>query len=211
MKVFLVRHGRSADREANVRQSSNSPLSQTGKNQAQAVVERLKSEEVNIIYSSPYLRAFQTAEIIGTGLSMPVETNELVRELSRSKMDGVGYKDPLNLEFIRQMKENLYNIDWKFPKDSETFRNVAKRASQFRDFLLATNSHQNVLVVTHGLFISCFIGVCVLGDDFIPETFMRLARSLSIENTSISEIEYFQDNKQWKISLLNDHLHIKNL
>lgn len=211
MKVFLVRHGRSADREARVRQSLNTPLSQTGVNQALAVVNRLKSEEINIIYSSPYLRTFQTAEIIAKGLNMLVKVHEMTRELARPVMDGLDYQDPLNLEFMKQLKENIFNIDWKFPDDSETFRDVAARASKFRDELITSHSSQNILVVTHGFFISCFVGICTLGDNFVPETFMRFARALTIDNTSISEMEFSPEESRWKIRLINDHLHIKDL
>ena len=126
-------------------------------------------------------------------------------------MDGLDYQDPLNLEFMNQLKENLFNIDWKFPADSESFRDVAARASKFRDFLISSPLEQNILVISHGFQITCFIGVCILGDNYDPLTFMKLVRSLSIENTSISEMEYFPEDKRWKVKLINDHLHIQGI
>ena len=64
MKVFLVRHAKTADREAAVlkRQTPDSPLGKEGIVQAKLLGKRLQKEAIDVIFSSKWERARQTAE-----------------------------------------------------------------------------------------------------------------------------------------------------
>ena len=70
MKLYFVRHGEST---ANLlREFSNSgfkhPLTEAGVEQARLVAHSLSGLQVERIYSSPVMRAVQTAQILGESL-----------------------------------------------------------------------------------------------------------------------------------------------
>jgi 2,3-bisphosphoglycerate-dependent phosphoglycerate mutase len=86
MKIFLVRHGQSLANKERKHQGRedewrNTPLSNSGKNQAKRVAERLKDEKFNLIYSSPLKRAKQTAEIINKFHNKKIVFDERLKEM----------------------------------------------------------------------------------------------------------------------------------
>ena len=75
MKLYFVRHGRA---EAATTSDFDRALTQRGVGNTQAMARMLTRMEVapDVIYSSPRLRARQTAEIIGEGLGVEVDIRE---------------------------------------------------------------------------------------------------------------------------------------
>lgn len=211
MKVFLVRHGQSQDRVENRKQTPHTPLSVLGLAQADAVAKRLQDEEIHIIISSPMTRALQTAEAISSKLNIPLTQNDLLRELGAPSIDGVSYEDPLHQKWSLEVAKNKINLDWKFKPEDESFRELLIRADLLRKELISKHQGQNILLVSHGFLISCFIAVCVLGSDCPDKNIIQLIKYPNIKNTAISELEYLEEEKIWRFNLLNDHLHIKNL
>jgi broad specificity phosphatase PhoE len=76
-KLYLVRHGQrldAVDKQWHAKQGGDkydSPLSSTGIMQAEQLARRLQDEAIDVIISSPYLRALQTAQPIAEALGMP--------------------------------------------------------------------------------------------------------------------------------------------
>ncbi len=73
MNIYLVRHGESELNKVSVHQTEDTPLSPEGIKQANKLAERIKKLKIDFIYSSPYKRAKQTAEIISKKLKKPIE------------------------------------------------------------------------------------------------------------------------------------------
>lgn len=95
MQVYLVRHGQSYQNTADMRQaisledfrqlvldSQHAELTPTGIEQAAQAAERLAPLQITHLYASPYLRAQQTAAIIGQRLGLPIVTAEGLHELN---------------------------------------------------------------------------------------------------------------------------------
>ncbi len=90
MRIYFARHGRS---EANVtKEISNRgwkhPLTEEGRAQAKALGERLKGEGITRIYSSPVMRAVQTAQMVGIMLQLPFTIVEALRENDNGSLEG---------------------------------------------------------------------------------------------------------------------------
>ncbi len=64
MKVYLVRHGECDSNLKKIYNYKNEGLNKTGIEQAKALKEKITDINFDIIYSSPLLRAKQTAEIL---------------------------------------------------------------------------------------------------------------------------------------------------
>jgi broad specificity phosphatase PhoE len=97
MKLYFVRHGQS---EANMQQifdgqRLDSLLTETGKAQAQALIDPLRKLGIKRIVSSPLKRARQTAEIIsvGLGLDQPIVYDKRLMEDDKGVLSGAPYQD----------------------------------------------------------------------------------------------------------------------
>ena len=211
MKVFLVRHGQSQDRVENKKQSPHTPLSTLGLAQADAVAKRLQDEEIHIIIPSPMTRALQTAEAISSKLNIPLTQNDLIREIGSPSLDGILYSDPLHKEWSVEVGSNIANLDWKFRQNDESFRELLARANAFKTELVSKYQSQNILLVSHGFFIICFLAVSILGIDCPDKNLIQFLKYPAIKNTGISQLDYLEDEKVWRFNLLNDHLHIRGL
>lgn len=85
MRIYFIRHGESVARKNGlIDQTSETPLSDQGQKQAKAVTNRLRGIKIDLIYSSTFLRAEQTAEIISKKIGVPVERWEQLVEASES-------------------------------------------------------------------------------------------------------------------------------
>ena len=94
MKLILTRHGES---EANVKrvfantEDDKYPLTPKGRLQAEQLAEQLAGVSIAAIYSSPLLRALQTAEIIGQKFNLRPLTNEGLREVYVGGYENLSY------------------------------------------------------------------------------------------------------------------------
>jgi broad specificity phosphatase PhoE len=64
MRLILVRHAQTEGNVKRVLEGPEGKLSTLGARQAAAVAKRLKDEDPDAIYSSPYLRTRETAQAI---------------------------------------------------------------------------------------------------------------------------------------------------
>ena len=72
MRLFVVRHAEAAPGDPDELR----PLTVVGQDAARALAERLADERIDVILTSPLLRARQTAEAIARTSRAPVEVDE---------------------------------------------------------------------------------------------------------------------------------------
>lgn len=106
MKLILVRHGKSiANNECHLQgvddKWRDTSLHEIGVDQAKKVSERLRDEEVDVIYSSPMKRAKETAIEINQNHNLELIIDERIEE----KMDNETWG-----EFIARCKDFLNDI-----------------------------------------------------------------------------------------------------
>ncbi len=101
MILYFLRHGLAEERQTWRGRDSDRPLTPAGKKKLASLVEALAKLDlgIDLILTSPYLRAFQTAEIVAAGLGKPVE---LVQEARLSP----GFEALLLEEILREHPEN---------------------------------------------------------------------------------------------------------
>ncbi len=88
MPIYFIRHGES---EANVKQlfagqKEDSPLTENGLQQARDAIEDLRTIHIDRIYSSPLLRARQTAREVAKGIGYDVEAIVVDQRLAEYDM-----------------------------------------------------------------------------------------------------------------------------
>ena len=91
VKVILVRHGETDWNEARRIQggSSNTPLNERGRKQAEGLALRLRQEKLQAIYASPLQRSLDTAKAIAYYHQLEVGIEPSCREIAAGQLEGV--------------------------------------------------------------------------------------------------------------------------
>jgi probable phosphoglycerate mutase len=170
MKLYFVRHGESI---ANLlREFSNNeykhPLTDKGIEQAHAVARSLLGMQIEKIYSSPVLRAVQTARILVETLHTPLEITPALREWNVGIYEGT--TDPQGWVLHSQVQE-----DWFFRKQydhrmpgGESFTEIQKRFLPFIETLVSNEkvTDKNIALVSHGGLYMAMLPVIFKNIDF---------------------------------------------
>jgi|SRR5579872_4803070 len=150
MRLLLMRHGALEER-ANGRcyGQTDFSLSEKGYEQVRRSVERLRGTQVHALYTSPLVRAQQSARIAADQLGIPVLTVPDLYEIN------VGAFENLTYEEI----ERAYPVEYKswmehpstveFP-GGESFLIMKRRVLGFIANLENIHAGQTVLLVAHG-------------------------------------------------------------
>ena len=198
--VWVARHGNRLDfvnpEWFNTAQRPyDPPLSDDGVIQAQQLGQRLKSENIAHIFSSPFLRTVQTADQVAQALDLPIKLE-------------AGLSEWLNPEWMKQKPETLSpetlaqeypRIDRRYrsrvvPQYPESNETVMGRTAQTVRQLVEEFS-EDVLLVGHG--------ASVLG------TTAGLVKGNPIVNASLCcLVKLVRHSEQWEMELNGDTSHL---
>lgn len=168
MKIYFIRHGES---EANIKKIFSNRglkhgLTLNGVAQVKKAVKILSKFKIDLIYSSPLLRAQQTTEIIQQALMCNAEIAEELKEADsglENKFDNESWQT--HFEIMQQWLSG-YNLDKKI-NDGESFLEIKTR---FLPLINKTiNLENNVLMVGHGASFSLMFPIIFenIDNDFI--------------------------------------------
>jgi probable phosphoglycerate mutase len=88
--LILVRHGETDwNRERRWQGHADTPLNETGREQARALARALNGEAIAAVYSSDLRRARETAEIVADGRGLPVLVDRRLREIDFGEWEGL--------------------------------------------------------------------------------------------------------------------------
>jgi broad specificity phosphatase PhoE len=153
MKFLFIRHGLSiANAEGRIQGQFDSPLSEQGREQSRALAQRLVGEgwSISAIYASDLSRASETAEILASGLDMPVVLDERLREYGFGVLTGVAWRDVEHLhpEMWRAYHEGHEWVSIAGEEGNEAFH--TRLAAALADIRAGHADGDTVAVVTHG-------------------------------------------------------------
>lgn len=208
--IYFVRHGQSEDNVAPVFQSPNSPLNKLGTKQAKIIANRISNLQFEIIISSPFTRAKQTAEIIAKTTKKELEYSELfVERIKPSYVHGKPYTNKKASQLWRDCENSLYKKNIKI-SNGENFTNIIQRADDALNFL-KNRQEKSIVVVTHGYFLRTIIARVLLNNFLSPASFKNIQKSMSMENTGLTVLQYrdnFEEKMAWRLWIYNDHAHL---
>ena len=170
MRLYFVRHGES---EANLlRVFSNRGwqhgLTDMGRQQALAVAQKLKEVSVAKLFSSPLLRAVQTAEILSEELGVPYETTDALREFDCGILEGKS--DATSWEvYYRVRNDWLQHGHWETRfEQGESFLDIKERFVPFIEQLVEVHGRlqENIVLVGHGGIYRCMLPLVLDDIDF---------------------------------------------
>ncbi|MBS3169480.1 histidine phosphatase family protein [Candidatus Woesearchaeota archaeon] len=161
MKLIVVRHGQTDWNKQDLCQGhANIPLNEAGLKQAEQVAQRLKSEKIDLAFTSDLERAVVTADLIlAHHPATPVEYHQQLRERNYGVYERKTYSE------FRQGIVDSGELPHLFrPESGESLLDVQKRALDFYGSLLPRCLSETVLVVAHGGVVQSLL----LGIDHQP-------------------------------------------
>ncbi len=165
-KMVLVRHGETSWNALGILQgNADVPLNEKGVEQAQALAQNTSNKTVNVVYSSPLSRAYDTAQAIADVHNLPVNVHGNLREIGVGIYTGYrasqipseiriswttnpdfampsGIPDPTNLVDPSYV-EGIYF-------EGESLNNASDRTWHGITNLAKQHCGENVVTVTHG-------------------------------------------------------------
>ncbi len=151
MKLYFTRHGESDANVQHVISNRESPfhLTERGHEQARTLADTLKDISFVTIYSSPVLRARETAEILSQRLLVPIQVTEALREYDCGVLEEKGDEESWRLHRYYYEEWTLHHHDWSKPAGGESFVDIQRRFVPFIESL-KLDSDENILLVGHG-------------------------------------------------------------
>lgn len=152
--IWIVRHGNREDFQnpgwARTAERPFDPaLSADGETQAREVGRSLRSEPVDCIFTSPFLRTIQTASRVADALDLPVRLEPGIGEIlpQANGMPALLSRDERARRFPRIDWDYVPTGELSYPESSEAGHHRAAAAAQA---LAARFPQKNLLLVTHG-------------------------------------------------------------
>lgn len=181
-----MRHGETDwNKLLKIQGSTDIPLNQEGIDLAERVSYSLHNEGISFdkVYSSPLVRAKETAIIINKYSNAPIVFDERLREFCFGKAEGV------TLDELNKNPKYLNIRNWFFKPENykaefgaETYESFFSRIDSFIDDL-KNETCKNILIVCHGGLVRGFIKeVSDLPIDKIA--------SIKIHNCAVNLIKY---------------------
>lgn len=193
-ELVLVRHGAAA-RGLSGDGLRDPWLSEEGQAQAGWLAEALATQNIAALYSSPQLRAIQTAEAVSTRLGLVVQVSDGLAEFDRNSPEYVFFSELRERGDPRYEACLVHDDLSAWGTDAGAFRAGLVRLA-YR--LAAAHPGQRVVAVTHGGALNALLGA-VLGVERM--WFFRP------ENTGISRIAY-DGNGRLRVTTINEFPHL---
>ena len=161
-RIILVRHGETEWNRSRRIQGSNSNISlnETGRQQAESLALRLKSEPVQAIYSSPLQRTLDTAQAIARHHQLEVQLEPDLREFDLGELEGIkiedlnkGYREILLINSQGEILPRVPGGESLKEVQQRVWSTVQRLVSQHPDGLIVVVSHYFALltIICHGL------------------------------------------------------------
>jgi broad specificity phosphatase PhoE len=200
--LYLIRHGATDNNRARPPRlqgrRTDPPLSEEGRTQARQTGELLAGFSVDAIYSSPLLRARQTAEAIAERHGLPVEIDDLLIEVDvgvweSRPWDEIEKTDPAAYEaFMADASVNPY-------LGGENLNTVLARCEPAFRRLTADNLGRRIVVVAHNVVNRAYLAH-LMG---IP---IARYRSIPQDNCGLTLLRYRDDEP--KVVTINGVFHL---
>lgn len=153
MEIYIVRHGETVWNAKNLLQGSTDiELNENGRALAGETGQNLEGIHFDKIYSSPLIRAYETANLIRGHRNIPIIRDKRLRELHFGVNEGKNIQellkneeDPFHYLFKRS---DLYQA----PAGGETLEHVCERAAEFMREIIEPQQKEaeRIMIVAHG-------------------------------------------------------------
>ena len=199
---YFVRHGETEwNAEGRLCGSTDVPLSDLGRRQAQLLARRFQPIAIEALYSSPLSRALETARLIGEVIGREPVIDPRLTELNYGSWESRIFAEVKRTDPIyRSWDADPAAVA---PPEGETGIELLDRAWPFMADVAQRHPSGNVVVVCHKTV--CRLLAChIMG---VPLAEYR--RRLPMQNAAVNILETAGQN--WSVVALNDTSHLDSL
>jgi broad specificity phosphatase PhoE len=178
--VLLVRHGETDwNRSGQIMGAQPVPLNDHGCLQAHRLASFLRTRPIRRLYSSPVVRARQTAEIVGAALSLPLIVEAGLTEIGVGDWVGRYWRDLADAE----VRLNFYTRPEEArPPGGETLREVQARAVTTVQRALAAADSGPIVMVSHADVLRTIVAHYL-------QVSLPTMRQMRIDHASVTALE----------------------
>jgi broad specificity phosphatase PhoE len=182
--LILVRHGQT-DENVNGRISGQgpAPLNARGREQAQVAADVLTCLGVTHLFSSPVVRARQTADVLAARLHLEIEELPDLREVGYGDWEGKHFSEVRNHPVANQVFNNP--MEAVFP-NGESLLDVQRRGVRVTECVHQTYPQGVTVLVSHGDVIRMTLA------HYLNMPFNEYRR-INLDNGALSVVELFHD------------------
>lgn len=175
MKLYVARHGQTVWNAANrVCGITDVELTEKGIEQAQELAKLVSEAKVDMILTSPLVRAMDTGKIVSEYCNIPMMVDNRLIEQNYGIYEGV---DRTNEEFLA----NKRNFAYRYP-NGESMMQVAYRIYGLLEDIKEKYSGKDVLLISHG-------GVCRIVETYFNDMTNEEFFNYTLENAQLKIYE----------------------
>ncbi len=183
--TLLLRHGQTAmSVQKRYAGRSDVPLTDTGIRQATAAAKRLAGAGIDVIVTSPLLRAARTAQEVAAVTGAPVVTDEGFRETDFGAWEGLTFA-AVRERWPAEVTTWLADPEVA-PPGGECFADVRARVTNALHRVLTGRARQTVLIVSHVTPIKTLVAAALLAP---PPALYRM----HLDVAALCEIDWYAD------------------
>lgn len=203
--LYLIRHGAT---EANLARPPrlqgrrhNPPLSRLGVRQAEATRDLLAIRPIDRCFSSPLLRAVQTAAIVAAPHGLTPRLFDTLTECDVGRWEGLDWQTIRALDAEGFQRFQINPAEFGYP-GGESFRQVQERVTPVLDELLDIHAGESILIVAHYIVNRTYLaGLLGLTPD--------QANQVTLDNCGISVV--VRDDVGTTVNTLNAAFHLQGV
>ena len=165
MNLYIMRHGETDwNRQGLIQGSADIPLNEYGIELAEQTKAGLDAAGIKFdkIFTSPFIRAQETANIIARGMHVRVTVKDAIREMSFGAYEGIKISELRINPAYREINKCFDDpVHYVREGDAESYEEVFARIGGFltEEILPLENRCEQVLIVCHGAVIRAFISI----------------------------------------------------
>ena len=203
--LYLIRHGAT---EANTRRPyvlqgrrTDLPLSEIGRRQAEATRGALATRAIAHVFSSPLIRARQTAELVAEPHGLPVSLVDELTECDVGRWEGLSWAEVRQRDgpYLDTFEADPGTVPYA---GGESFQQVHDRAVPAIQRLIREHPSGNLAIVTHNVVARVIVA-------HVTCTAIAKARRIRLDNAGIT-IMSIADGRE-NLLTLNSVLHLNGL
>lgn len=198
MRIIVTRHSSTVwNQEGRLQGWQDSALTKQGKEDAKKLKKELENYKIDAIYSSPLLRAKQTAQIL---FEDNIIYDDRLKEMNFGDLEGK------KLESL--LKDPIYLNLWNQPRDhyrlphGESYLEVKTRLHSFLQDAYKLHSNDTIFLTIHGMLFIILHGMVLNLDTKQLTTINQTV----VRGCSISIFEY--DGTSFKIDCIGKDSHL---
>lgn len=195
-KIYLVRHGSTEWNEKRIWQGVvDTELSTSGIEEVGKIAEFFKNKPVDVIFSSPMRRAYQTANIIASKTAYGSEeiiVDNRLRECEIKLWNGKTNEE-IDQLYATQFHEWFTNLSSDV-SGVESLESVQKRMYDFLKDVIVHFTNKNVIIVSHAIALRMLISKIL---NLMPPDHLNFA----LDNASVSSL--ISNDGRVKVNFLN--------